>query len=143
MKDLLVSFLICAAGLSVCSADIGLVYENEAAVREGRAIVGAATSEGILVSAKFALANNATLLMGIPKGKLCKAHLLRLDAKLDVAILHSGEEVKDLELQEAFAERVATLAIFLPVSSASVSAPLTARAGKPYVLRINGNDVGS
>ena len=145
MKNLVTAFLLClSVALSVRAADVGLVYENEVAVREGRAIVGSATSEGILVSAKFALANNATAFLGIPQGKLHKAVLLRLDTQLDVAILQPGEEVQDADLQKAFQSRAASLAAFLPSQAAPTSAALApvAWTGDPYLLKINGTEVG-
>ncbi len=142
MKNLFAALFICLSVASVHAADVGLVYENEAAVKEGRVIIGAATSEGILVSAKLALTNNATLLMGALQGKLHKAVLLRLDNKLDVAILQPGEEVKSPDLQKAFAERAAAVAAFLPSGTTSAPAAPLLWTGEPYSLRINGTDTG-
>src|ERR1044071_2197817 len=122
MKAILIALvLLSSVGLAARAADVALVYENEAAVREGRAVVGAVTSEGVLISAKLALANNSTLLVGIPQDKLKKAILIRLDNKLDVALVQPGEPIANEELQKSFQEKSSALTAFLPATNSNGS----------------------
>ncbi len=143
---LLVCF--CSVGLA-SAADIALVYENEAAVRQGKAEYGTVVSDGVLVSAKYALANSASLLVGAAGEDLHRAVLVRLDNDLDIAILRLGDVVQAADLNEAFKKKSKAVLAFVPAIVATNTVdqpvplpPLAAPVGQGWALKINGQPVG-
>src|SRR5258706_15121951 len=120
MKNLLFGLVLVAT--SAAAANVALVYDNDAAVLAGQAALSAATPDGILVSAKWVLANNATMKVVIPGEPLKKGVLLRLDAKSDAALIQAGEAVTDDKLQKAYQDKAQSFSAFLPSSLSTASA---------------------
>ncbi len=139
-----VLFLLSSSALA--AGNVALVYDNEAAVSAGQSTVSPVTPEGIVVSAKWVLANNATMRVGIPGEPLKKGVLLRLDAKSDMALIYPGDVVSDEKIQKAYQERARSFSVFVPASTSSsmaVATPAVDLSTSPYKILINGQEAGS
>jgi hypothetical protein len=96
------------------AADVAFVYSNEDAIRSGRPLFGAVTSDGILAPADAVLAAGGEVFVGLPGGAVKKAKLVRLDKALNVALLSLGENILNPELQAAHRRRAVQLQALLP-----------------------------
>jgi hypothetical protein len=122
---------------------VALVYENEESVRSGSVVVGAVTPDGIVISAKLALAANATLLVGVPGQPLKKAVLSKLDAPSDIALIHPGADVMNADLQKIYQTRAQSYLAFFPTDpSVGQPAPTVAVSTVPYLIKMNGVEIG-
>ncbi len=145
MKNLFyASLIILSIAVRSHATAVGFAYENEAALKEGRALLCPVTPEGLLVPAKFALTYNETMLMARPQEKLQKAILLRLDNKANAAIIQPGEVIQKEDLQKIFAERAAALTDFLPGATAAPvsdgSMVVQFNTTEPFILKINNEE---
>jgi hypothetical protein len=147
MKKTRLLFLIPLLWISSSNAsEVALVYENEAAVREGRSTMGVVTSDGVLIPAQMALEHASSLLVGVLNDKLRKASIVRLDNKLNVALIQKGDAVKDAALEKLFQERVISFSAFVgtdSVSTSSMTPPSSLSLGDGFVFKINGEVVDS
>ncbi len=141
-----IGFWLCLMVATVAHAsNIALVYENEAAVKQGKATIGTVVSDGVLTSAQFALSASKTILIAPAGQDLRRGVLVRLDNDLDLAVLRLGDLVTDPILQEANRKKSEAVLAFAPAGVAAANAdgttssllPVEPLKGEGWVLKIN------
>lgn len=154
MKKSILGFLIVLCS-SPIAADVVLVYPNEQAVKDGKSILGMVTSDGVTVSATFALDAGKNLLIGPLGQPLRQGTLIRLDNDLDLAVMRPTASIENAALNQAHLKKSESVSRFLAVSAsaplpafssesnASSSIPDAVPSDSPVQLLINQADIAS
>jgi len=131
---------------AIGSADMALIYDNEAAVTGGRSWPATVAAGGAAVPSTSALATANTLLYGDGEG-LFRGLIARLDNDLNLAVVRRGERVGDAALQTAHARRWEASAAFLHIPTAPAAPGVVTIAPTPgggdFAIRINGAQPGA
>ncbi len=135
---------------AVCSADVALIYDNDAAVVAGRSTPASVVDGGAAVPSAGALATANTLLYGDGDG-LFRGLIARLDNDVNLAVVRRGERVGDKALQEAHAQRWQASAAFLNIAVASAAANgapgvvtiAPTAGGTDFAVKLNGGVPGA
>jgi len=135
------------AAMGTQAATLAVVCDGIDAVTKGNCVFAPVAADGVIVPAQTALSKD--LYIGIPGDPLRKGVLVRVDMDLNMGVVRGGEVVSNPDLQKAYLKRADQVQRFLPeVSNSSgattvVQAAPTVTNGEPFLLKINGESVGS